>query len=152
MQIYLAGPLFGGGDQPFLDDLASRIESLGITCFVPHKQPIEPLDAPTVFAKDYAGLAASNVVVAWLDGTNIDDGTAAEIGIYHQRIRNDPEHHWAILGLATDLRLHRARNSGTRDGGLNLFVAGAIHDVGTICWSVEELLATLATIRDQHAG
>jgi nucleoside 2-deoxyribosyltransferase len=143
MQIYLAGPLFGGGDQGFLELLALRIEALGHTCFVPHKQVISPLDAPTVFAKDYAGMRSSGAMVAWLDGTNVDDGTAAEIGIFHQLIKNEPARYRTIIGLATDLRLHRAKNSGTRDGGLNLFVTGAILDVGAITWSIDELLDEL---------
>jgi nucleoside 2-deoxyribosyltransferase len=143
MQIYLAGPLFAGGDQQFLEQLADRIERTGHTVFVPHRQQINPLDAPTVFAKDYAGLRSSQVMLAWLDGTNIDDGTATEIGIFHQLITQNSSSYKAIIGLATDLRLHRARNSGTRDGGLNLFVTGTILDVGSLCWSVDEALDAL---------
>jgi hypothetical protein len=85
-------------------------------------------------------------MLAWLDGTNIDDGTATEIGIFHQLIKNDPDNYKTIIGLATDLRLHRAMNSGTRDGGLNLFVTGTILDVGTLCWSVDEAIETLTKL------
>jgi Nucleoside 2-deoxyribosyltransferase len=146
MQIYLAGPLFTGGDQLFLEEVATRIEALGFDCFVPHRQRIDPLNAQTVFAKDFAGLTASHAVVAWLDGTNIDDGTATEIGIFHQLIRQDPTRYRTIIGLATDLRLKRAKDSGTRDGGLNLFVSGAILDVGQICWSVDDALDALTQL------
>ncbi len=149
MQIYLAGPLFAGGDQLFLEDVATRIERLGFDCFVPHRQSIAVLDAQTVFAKDYSGLLASQIMVAWLDGTNIDDGTATEVGIFHQLIRQDPRKYKTIIGVATDLRLKRAKESGTRDGGLNLFVSGTILDVGRICWSVDEALSVLERMEQQ---
>lgn len=148
-RVYLAGPLFAAGDQLFLDGLADRMEGLGFECFVPHRQKIEPLDAPTVFRKDFDGLQSANAVVAWLDGTNIDDGTATEIGIFHQLIAQDPVKYRTILGLALDLRLHRARGSGARDGGLNLFVTGTIQDVGAIYWSVDEVIEALVATREQ---
>jgi hypothetical protein len=143
MKLYLAGPLFTPAERDHIDALADRLEAAGHTCFVPHRQQFEPLDAATVFAVDSDGLRRSDVVVAWLDGPMVDDGTACEIGIFTELVRNDPERHRGIIGLATDWRIWRSRDSEVAGSGINFFVGGAIEAYGTLVWSIEEVEATL---------
>lgn len=143
MKLYLAGPMFTPAERDFIDRLADRLEATGHSCFVPHRQQFSPLDAPTVFAVDGAGLRDADVVVAWLDGPMVDDGTACEIGIFTELIRNDPDRHRGIVGLATDWRIWRSRDAGAAGQGINFFVAGAILEHGAIVWSIDEVAETL---------
>ena len=71
-------------------------------------------------------------MVAILDGPAVDDGTACEIGMFHALMQSDPSKK-GIVGLLTDIRGMRGESSG-----LNLFVQGAIEDVGCIVASIEE--------------
>lgn len=144
MKLYLAGPLFTPAERAYQENLANRLSRNGHECFVPHRQEFERLDAPTVFAVDSQGLREAEALVAWLDGPAVDDGTACEIGIFSELVRVDPERYRGIIGLVTDWRAWRRRDRGMSDGGINLFVGGAILEYGTLAWSIEEVESTLA--------
>ncbi len=143
MKLYLAGPMFTPAERDHLDALADRLDAEGHDCFVPHRQQFTPLDAATVFEVDGRGLREAEVVVAWLDGPMVDDGTACEIGIFTELVRRDPERHRGIIGLATDWRIWRSRDAGAAGAGINFFVGGAIEAYGTLAWSIEEVESTL---------
>ena len=141
LRIYLAGPLFSDGERAYLDELARRLRARGHDVFVPHEQftdDIVDLDAATVFRVDVEGVRAANVLVAWLDGPMVDDGTACEIGLFAGLVASDDPHYRGIVGLVTDIRTRRRR--GTSGDGLNLFVAGAVLANGALAWSVDEAL------------
>ncbi len=139
MRLYLAGPLFTEAERSFIDGLADDLTEAGHECFVPHRQVFEPLDALTVFAIDSDGLRWSEAVVAWLDGPGVDDGTACEIGLFSELVRREPDRYRGIIGLVTDWRAVRRRDRGMTDGGINLFVGGAILEHGHLVWSIDEL-------------
>jgi Nucleoside 2-deoxyribosyltransferase len=143
MKIYLAGPLFTEADRAFLEGVAQRLEADGIECFVPHRQHFESFDPDTIFAADVAGVRDAHAVVAWLDGPVIDDGTAAEIGIFSELCRSNPSRHLGIVGLVTDWRTMRRRAAGTVADGLNLFVVGAIQSCGRLVYSVDDVVAAV---------
>ena len=156
MKIYLAGPLFSNAERAFLDTVAARLRSEGFDVFVPHEQFAEQkfmrseggAAADEVYAVDLAGVMGANAVLAWLDGTQIDDGTAVEIGIFSRLAAQDPARHKGIIGLSTDMRV--ARRKGLVPGdGINLFVAGAIRASGSIVWSLDEAVAALKELRDR---
>ena len=144
MQIYVAAPLFSEAERAWLDTLATRLRVEGFDCFVPHEHfdEITELTPEEIYRVDGEGLRASNVLLAWLDGPSIDDGTAAEIGAFAELVRTDEAHYRGIVGLVTDLRLERRRGNAPGDG-MNLFVAGAINSAGSVCWSVEEAISAL---------
>ena len=75
-----------------------------------------------------AGLARAGAVVAVLDGAQVDDGTAWEIGWAHAR--GIP-----VYGLRTDQRL-----SQQPDEPVNLMIFVSLRH---LCASIEELLAAL---------
>jgi hypothetical protein len=148
VRIYLAGPLFSEAERGWLDAVAARLRAEGWECFVPHETfgELTDLSPDEVFAGDVEGLREANVLLAWLDGPSIDDGTAAEIGMFAQLCASGDSRYRGIVGLLTDLRAQRRR---TMEGsGLNLFVAGAIRSVGTICWSVEDAVEAVRRLRD----
>ena len=144
MRVYLAGPLFSDAERAWLDGLASRLRAEGLECFVPHEQfgELKELSPSEVFRVDAAGLRSANVLVAWLDGPLVDDGTACEIGMFAQLVASGDPHYLGIVGIVTDLRLERRRGHAVGDG-MNLFVVGAVQAAGRICWSVDEALAAL---------
>ena len=93
MRVYLAGPLFSEAERAWLDGFAARLRAEGIDCFVPHEQfgELKELTPSEVFRVDAEGVRAANVLVAWLDGPVVDDGTACEIGMFAQLVASgDP--------------------------------------------------------------
>ena len=59
-------------------------------------------------------MRSANVLLAWLDGSSIDDGTACEIGMFAELVERDERRYRGIVGLVTDLRLERRRGRGAR--------------------------------------
>ncbi len=144
MRIYVAGSLFSEAERTWLDGLAARLRAEGFDCFVPHEQfdELRELTPAEVYRVDAAGVRGANVLLAWLDGPVVDDGTACEIGMFAQLVAGGDSQHRGIVGLVTDLRLQRRRGNAVGDG-MNLFVVGAIEAAGRVCWSVEEAIAAL---------
>jgi nucleoside 2-deoxyribosyltransferase len=139
-KVYLAGPLFTEPERAFLDDVARHLRQLGHEVFVPHEHElaIEAASAATeIFETDTAGLAAAEVIVAVVDGTDVDSGTAAELG-------------WAaatnklIIGLSTDMRVHKS-------GLQNLFVAGLIQSRGHLVTNLDDLADAVGSHRAASA-
>ena len=87
------------------------------------------------------GIERAHAMVAILDGPAVDDGTACEIGMFHALMQADPSKK-GIVGLLTDIRGARGESSG-----VNLFVQGAIEDVGRIVTSIEEACEVLRAWR-----
>ena len=153
MRIYLAGALFSEAERDWLDVLASRLRAEGFDPFVPHERFDDPeklteLTPAAVYRVDTEGLRAANVLLAWLDGPSVDDGTACEIGMFAEMVHRDPGRYRGIVGLATDLRLQRRRGHVPGDG-INLLVAGAIQAHGKICWSVDEAIEAMRELDAQ---
>jgi len=154
MKIYVAGPLFSPAQRGFLEECARTFRQAGLECFVPHEEEgrLATVSARTVFDLDCReGLEKANALVAWLDGPAVDDGTACEIGIYHGLLQRGATWRKGILGMVTDRRLERRRET-LEHGGLNLFLAGAIESAGRICWSVDEARAQLLVWKSELDG
>ena len=83
----------------------------------------------TIFGTDLEGLDCANAVLALLDGTQVDDGTACEIGIFFGQMQTDRKNKKGIVGYITDSRGVRQRETGF---GQNLFVLGALEASGGI--------------------
>ena len=107
-----------------------------------HFDALAELTPAEVFRVDAGGLRSANVLVAWLDGPVVDDGTACEIGMFAELVAGDDPRYRGIVGIVTDLRLQRRRGNAVGDG-MNLFVIGAIEQVGRVCWSVDEAVEAL---------
>ena len=140
MRVYFAGPLFTPYERSFIDECAARLRADGIEVFVPHENALALPDTKpaTIFKKDWDGLASADAVVALLDGPLVDDGTACEIGIFYGLMQSDAGRK-GIVGLLTDLRA----GLGREGHGLNLFVLGCLEPGGTVCHSLDEVLAQL---------
>ena len=124
-----------------------RLRREGFDCFVPHEQSgkLRELTSSEVFRVDVEGLRSANVLLAWLDGPTVDDGTACEIGLFTQLVAGGDSHYRGIVGIVTDLRRHRRPGSTVGDG-TNLFVVGAIESVGVICGSLDEAVEAMRSL------
>jgi len=97
MKAYLAGPLFNEHERWFLEQVDTICQSLGITTFLPHRDAIFPdeSDAVGIFTADIDGLLGCELVIALLDGQDIDSGTCVELGIAWSNNKK-------VLGITTD--------------------------------------------------
>lgn len=105
-RIYLAGPLFTAGERAFNLDLATRITAAAtkrpITVLLPqafcsHLEEAGAPDFPAIRRACLAHLAKADLVLAVLDGPDIDSGTAYECGVAFAK--GIP-----AIGLRTDMR------------------------------------------------
>jgi nucleoside 2-deoxyribosyltransferase len=147
MRIYCAGPLFSQAERDFLGGCARRLRAEGFDCFVPHEEELRVEPTPeNVFALDLEALGRADALLAWLDGPQVDDGTACEVGLFYGLMQQPGSRRKGIVGLATDWRLERRRALWDH-GGMNLFVAGAIRRAARLCWSLDEALEQLLAWR-----
>jgi len=77
-QIYLAGPLFNVPERWFVDETVRVLERFGLKVFSPMHDVGTSPDTSAIARSDLAGLDASRVVFAVVDG--VDCGTIFEIG------------------------------------------------------------------------
>ena len=135
LKIYFAGPLFTPYERSFIDECAATLRADGFEVFVPHEHELATgvdATAASIFTKDRPGIERAEAMLAILDGPSVDDGTACEIGMFHALMQSDASKK-GIVGLLTDIRGMRGESTG-----INLFVQGAIEDVGCIVGSIEE--------------
>lgn len=105
MRVYLAGPLFSVAERRFLRWLRDSLNALpGVAVLWPGDlftdldvEGLGPAAKAHIFRGCVAGLVGCDLVVGWLDGTQVDDGTAWELG--HAFARGIPAY-----GLRTDFR------------------------------------------------
>jgi hypothetical protein len=148
LKIYFAGPLFTPYERSFIDECAESLRADGFEVFVPHEHELATgteVTAAGVFVKDRPGIEGADAMLAILDGASVDDGTACEIGMFHALMQSDPSKK-GIVGLLTDMRSLRGESTG-----VNLFVKGAIEDVGRIVASLDEARDVLRAWKLQRA-
>jgi len=150
-KLYLAGPLgFSEPGRSFLyNDLIPALEGLGFSVLNPWDltdpsliESVQALANPIerkarwkdlnniIASNNFAAIRECDLVVAWLDGTDVDSGTAAEMG-YATALGK------FVVGCRTDFRI-----SGDNEGArINLQVEQCILEQGgDIYASLENLL------------
>ncbi len=144
MKIYFAGPLFTEYERSFISEKAITLRENGIDPFVPHESPkVEiPNDtrsrAKKCLDNDFFGINSANAMLAIINGTEVDDGTACEIGIFYSLMQKDPSKK-GIVAFHDDWRT----KVGGEGKGLNAFVKGCIDKVGVVCNTFEDALEQL---------
>ena len=114
--IYYAGALFSLAEQKFNEMLAIKITNSinNSHLFLPQKK-CKGLETSTeIYNKCVDGIIMSDIVVAILDGTDVDSGTAWEIG--YATKSNIP-----IIGIRTDFRQRGD------DVGLNCMISKSLY-------------------------
>jgi nucleoside 2-deoxyribosyltransferase len=137
LNLYLAGPIFSDAETSWLRSLKSRLESQWenkVRIIWPFEiTPKHSDDRPSEILRICAsGLDEADWLVALLDGPQVDDGTAWEIGyFYHANAGGE-----RIIAIRTD-----ARCAGETSGvPVNTLIAASC---GMIVRSVDELLEHL---------
>jgi nucleoside 2-deoxyribosyltransferase len=118
VKIYLSGPLFTQVERRWNRLLAAGLEEriAGAEVLLPQDFKFgqsynSPRDFARIFEACLEGVRNADVMVAVLDGPDVDSGTALEMGMAYER--GIP-----IVGVRTDYR-------ESQDRGVNLVVAGA---------------------------
>jgi nucleoside 2-deoxyribosyltransferase len=79
MKLYFAGPLFSAAERSWNAELTAGLRRGGHAVFLPQEK--EPgLDAAGIFATDVGGIDAADALIAIMDGSDPDSGTAWECG------------------------------------------------------------------------
>lgn len=162
MKAYLANGLFSLGDRLVNEQLAAAIREAvpGIVLYVPQENDAindksAYADSLAIAQADLEMLEKSDVLIAVLDGVEIDSGVAAEIGAF--AMLNRP-----IVGVLTDVRQQGRDNMKkiealVRDGlenqfvYRNLFVIGLIKRNGIITSSIQETVEAVQKLSNKEA-
>lgn len=106
MKIYLAGPLFSESERVWLADVKRRLEEISDDISVIWPYELIPHDEANTQGKQKifqicrSYLDEVDVLVCVLDGPQVDDGTAWEIGYFYCKHSNQ----LPIIGIRTDFR------------------------------------------------
>jgi nucleoside 2-deoxyribosyltransferase len=144
VKVYFAGPLFTPYERRYIDECAAQLRADNFEVFVPHEHELAvdvDVTAAWILSKDRPGVEGATAMLAILDGSSVDDGTACEIGMFHALMQSDDSKK-GIVGLLTDIRGRRGESTG-----VNLFVQGVIEDVGEIVDSFDAAHAALQRLR-----
>jgi nucleoside 2-deoxyribosyltransferase len=158
--VYLAGPLFSYYERTFLEKIDSgisqiwwrvkgiqreEIEGMTSICFLPHRDAgdvgINSKERKQTFDMDIHAIDKSQIIVALLDGPDVDSGTAVELG-YAYSIKKK------IFGLLTDNRrwtFGETRSNSSNIAGLNNMIWGVCSTMGTIYGDLDALYTGLET-------
>ena len=97
--IYIAGPLFSEAERAFNLRIEECCIDAGFTTYLPQRDAPEltNTNADEVFESEAQANDSASLLVANLDGIDVDSGTAWEIGYAFSRKK-------VIIGIRTDLR------------------------------------------------
>jgi nucleoside 2-deoxyribosyltransferase len=79
MKLYFAGPLFSAAERAWNEDVVRGLRDGGHEVFLPQDQE-HGKDAAGIFSTDVGGIDWADALVAIMDGTDPDSGTAWECG------------------------------------------------------------------------
>ncbi len=137
MKLYLAGPLFTQAERRWLRELSAALASRGHEIFLPQDDaslPLlqEPPDFHWAFESCRDAIDRCDAVVAVLDGSDADSGTAWECGFAYAQSR-------PVVAVRTDFR-------GGEDSGLNLMLRRSASAVVEQAGTDEDLEALASRI------
>ncbi len=128
--VYLAAPLFSGAELDFNHKLRDEIKKAGFDVFLPQEDSNNIKDEKNrqkiIFDKNQAAIDKADILVAVVDGADVDSGTAWEIGYAYALSK-------PVLGLRTDFRTLGI------EGTVNLMIERSV----ILCSGIPELLARL---------
>ena len=99
MLAYIAGPLFNEKEREFLEEINSVCRAIGISTYLPSQDGglLNQDNDDEVFQTDIEALNKADIVVASLNGVDVDSGTAFELGYAFAKGKK-------LFGLHTDFR------------------------------------------------
>ena len=154
MKVYCAGPLFVPYEREFMSQCGQALREHGIDAFVPHESPKMKIpDDPRsvqkrVFDNDFGAISESNAILAVVNGPEVDDGTACEMGVFYALMQSDPGKK-GIVALQQDWRTQEPPGEGK---GLNAFVLGCVLRAGKVVHSLEDAVQQLKAWQEELEG
>jgi len=137
-KVYVAGPLFTEGQRWLLERIDALCRESGFDTYLPHRDAglyDRDSDSSFFFQQDLRQLQEADVVVAVLNGDDVDSGTAWEMG-YFYAIKGGP-----IVGYVNDTRRPHPRAQ------LNPMVVGSLQalaeDLDSLAKALEHLRRSL---------
>jgi nucleoside 2-deoxyribosyltransferase len=135
MKVFLATPLFNEAEREFNSKIAKRLREKGFEVWLAQEAPFikqgTHKEKKTIYEGDISAMKASDIVVAVLDGMEVDSGVAYEMG--YAKALGKP-----IIGLKTDYRTFSEMEE------VNLMLEVPLIK---ICKSVDEVIDSLRKIR-----
>jgi nucleoside 2-deoxyribosyltransferase len=136
--VYVAGPLFSDCERNFLKTIVTTLsESSNLNAeedfFLPQRDGLELGKGPNrhdIFRLDITKVKDAKIVVALLDGQDVDSGTSVEIGFAYANNKK-------IFGIITDFRA--SFTNGLEPHRPNLMVWGACEEGRTLFYGLNEL-------------
>jgi len=133
--IYIAGALFTPGQRSYLEKIDNLCTSSGFKTYLPHRDA-GLFDRKTTppdffFNKDLEEIGKCDIVIAVLNGLEIDSGTMWEVGYAYSKSK-------IIIGLIEDTRIFNKTQQ------LNPMISGSVKK---ICSNLDELKATLSSFK-----
>jgi len=137
--VYLAAPLFSEAECDFNRKLKGELHNLGFKVFLPQEDSNNVHDMTNrqeiIFNKNLTGLENSDLIVAVIDGADVDSGTAWEIG--YAFAKGKP-----VIGLRTDFRTLGI------EGTVNLMIERSV----ILSMNLSELLNHLKSMTDRDSS
>ena len=105
-QVYIAGPLFSEAERYFNLKLSAICEKLGYKVFLPQRDAPKLVEGNVsdVFCAELHALESAGLILANLDGVDVDSGAAWELGYATARGKS-------IIGIRTDWRMFSPNES-----------------------------------------
>lgn len=149
--VYVAGPLFSEADREFLEQMVNTLaESAGLDpladFFLPHRDGGELGKGPKrrdIVDLDLHNLNSAEVVVALLDGQDVDSGTCIELGYAYAQGKK-------IFGILTDFRAYYT--SDPEPHRPNLMVWGVCEKGATLFRKISDLTDSFRSYLGQKKG
>jgi nucleoside 2-deoxyribosyltransferase len=142
--VYVAGPLFSQAERQFLEQMVSELaKASGLDAhadfFLPHRDGGELGKGPKrldIFNLDINKLSQANIVVALLDGQDVDSGTCIELGYAFSSDKK-------IFGIITDFRSYCTDEKEPHRP--NLMVWGVCEQGNTLFHSLDKMVVSFAS-------
>jgi len=136
--VYVAGPLFSEAEREFLEsmvDIIAKVTGLNPISdfFLPHRDGGELGKGPKrreIFRLDMYQVDSASIVVALLDGQDVDSGTCIELGFAYAKDKK-------IFGLLTDFRAYHTADPEPHRP--NLMVWGVCEEGKTLFNDIDSL-------------
>ena len=134
MKVFLAAPLFSEAERDFNSKVAKRLRDRGFEVWLAQESPFihegTSKEKEKIYEEDISALKTCDVVVAILDGVEVDSGVAFEMG-YAVAIGKP------VIGLKTD---HRAFS---KMEAVNLMLEVSLVK---LCNTIDEILTALKNV------
>ncbi len=147
--VYVAGPLFSQAEREFLVRMVDTLScASGLDAnddfFIPHRDGGELGKGPKrldIFNLDLTSLNNAGIVIALLDGQDVDSGTCIELGYAYAKGKK-------IFGIITDFRSYCTNDHEPHRP--NLMVWGVCEQGNTVFHNLEELASAFAAYIKKH--